>query len=310
MNFDFGEVLTRAGQITWKHKVLWLINLLPLLLALLIAPFVFILMFLGFRNPREFENFLSNPVVIFLFFAFQFLFILGSWVLRAISQSSATLGIWRAEAGDTSTSFMELLRDGLQYFWRILGVMLLIGLAIGLLFFIFVGCIMAFTLVTMGMGSVCVQPFMLLLMPLSLLAMAVMEQAEAAVIVDNKSVIDAVKLSLNLVKTHLWKYVLVTLVVYFGMSIVTSILIFPLMIPFFGLSFISFSSDEPFRYFFWIMGLGMLIFVPIIVFVQSILLTFMKSSLVVLYLRITQKPNSPIESEDNDKTLLAAGPNA
>jgi hypothetical protein len=58
------------------------------------------------------------------------------------------------------------------------------------------------------------------------------------------------------------------------------------------------------------MGLGMLIFVPIIVFVQSILLTFMKSSLVVLYLRITQKPNSPIESEDNDKTLLAAGPNA
>jgi hypothetical protein len=28
MNFDFGEVLSRAWQITWKHKVLWIIGIL------------------------------------------------------------------------------------------------------------------------------------------------------------------------------------------------------------------------------------------------------------------------------------------
>lgn len=26
MNFDFGELLTRAGQISWKHKILWLFS--------------------------------------------------------------------------------------------------------------------------------------------------------------------------------------------------------------------------------------------------------------------------------------------
>ena len=28
MNFDFGEVLSHAWQITWKHKVLWIIGIL------------------------------------------------------------------------------------------------------------------------------------------------------------------------------------------------------------------------------------------------------------------------------------------
>jgi len=50
MNFDVGEVFSRAGQITWKHRVLWIIGILfgffistmflpmfrPFLLALLI----------------------------------------------------------------------------------------------------------------------------------------------------------------------------------------------------------------------------------------------------------------------------------
>jgi len=28
MNFNFGEVLTRAWQITWKYKVLWIFGIL------------------------------------------------------------------------------------------------------------------------------------------------------------------------------------------------------------------------------------------------------------------------------------------
>jgi len=28
MNFNFGEVLTRAWQIIWKHKVLWIFGFL------------------------------------------------------------------------------------------------------------------------------------------------------------------------------------------------------------------------------------------------------------------------------------------
>ena len=28
MNFNFGEILTRAWQITWKYKVLWIFGIL------------------------------------------------------------------------------------------------------------------------------------------------------------------------------------------------------------------------------------------------------------------------------------------
>ncbi len=33
MNFNFGEVLTRAGQITWKHKNLWLAGIIVSLIG-------------------------------------------------------------------------------------------------------------------------------------------------------------------------------------------------------------------------------------------------------------------------------------
>ena len=38
MNFNFGEVLTRAGQITWKYKVLWISGIVIALLGLLSVP--------------------------------------------------------------------------------------------------------------------------------------------------------------------------------------------------------------------------------------------------------------------------------
>ena len=33
MNFNFGEVLSRAWQIVWKHKVLWIFGIFGLQLA-------------------------------------------------------------------------------------------------------------------------------------------------------------------------------------------------------------------------------------------------------------------------------------
>ena len=45
MDFDFGDVLTRAWKITWKHKVLWIISGLPFFTMFLMLPFWLILLF-------------------------------------------------------------------------------------------------------------------------------------------------------------------------------------------------------------------------------------------------------------------------
>lgn len=296
MNFDFGEVLTRAGQITWKHKVLWLLNILPMLLVFLVFPVFFVFILYTEGNPRVFEDVFSRPIMIALFVFFQIVIVLGSWVLSTIARSATTLGVLRAEEGGPSASFMELIRGGLPFFWRIFGVMLVISFTIGLVFFIFFACILAFIFVTIGMRAICAQPLMLLSMPVSLLMMALMEQAEAAVIADNKPVMDAVKYAFDLVKAHVWKYLLITLIVYLGTTVIMSVVMVPLMVPFMGLSFIGFSPDSPFGSSMWMMGLFMLIFIPVIAFVQGIIATFMKSSLVVTYLRLTRSGQEPVST--------------
>jgi hypothetical protein len=41
MNFDIGEVPSRAWQITWKHKVLWIIGILSGFFISFIFPLMF-----------------------------------------------------------------------------------------------------------------------------------------------------------------------------------------------------------------------------------------------------------------------------
>jgi hypothetical protein len=52
MDFDFGDVLTRAWKITWKHKVLWIISIL---FGLLVS-FMFPLMFSPILFPMLMQN--------------------------------------------------------------------------------------------------------------------------------------------------------------------------------------------------------------------------------------------------------------
>ena len=297
MNFDFGEVLNRAFQVTWKHKVLWLLNLLPMLVLVLILPVIFFFAFYANSNPGRIESLFQNPFTIMLMAVFYIVVFVTGFVLGTVARSSTTLGIIRAEDGNGSMAFMDLLRDGIQYFWKILGVMSLYSFTVGLVFFMFFACITSFIFVTIGMGAICAQPIMLLLMPVSLVAYALMEQAEAAVIADNKSVMDSARIALDLVKAHFWKYVLIVLVVYFGATFVSSLITFPFMFPFFGISFLGFSSSEPFRSSMWVMGAFMLVFVPVMGFAQGVTLTFIKSALTIMYLRLTRGSQKKLEPQ-------------
>ena len=75
MNFDFGEILSSAFKITWKHKIMWLFSALPTLLSFIIFPFVFVPVFLipilldnGMTdfNPRTMMLFMGGFSLIFI----------------------------------------------------------------------------------------------------------------------------------------------------------------------------------------------------------------------------------------------------
>ena len=121
MNFDLGDILTRAWKITWKHKVLWAISILPFLTMFLFLPIWSIIVFQDNVDYNTLSTWMENPTYMTMAIVLYLVVILLSVFLQIASRASLTLGIYRAEAVLQPVTFVGLLRNGFQYFWRILG---------------------------------------------------------------------------------------------------------------------------------------------------------------------------------------------
>lgn len=81
MNFDPGEVLSYAWQITWKHRVLWLIGILSGFLVSIMFPVLF--------SPTLFHTFLQNSKIDLRFaLLFMGVYTLALYPIRARVQTS------------------------------------------------------------------------------------------------------------------------------------------------------------------------------------------------------------------------------
>lgn len=284
MNFDYGNLLTRTLQITWKHKVLWGILALPILLSMPVVLIMFGYIFILQEGVSPTTDTILSIVGALLFI----LFFIASMAIYAFSSSAVTLGVIRAEKGSGSLNFMTLLKDGLPYFWRQLGLFFLFQLSIFTAAFLLSICMFATSMLTMGLSSICLQPFSFLLIPLMFLSMGVLEAACTAVVEDDSNTMDALKRGLLVVREHVWKYVLITFIIYIVNTFISSLITFPLFMPFFFLIFNVDSGMELGNLIPWIVGGMVCLFLPIMTIVSVISQTFMKTCLTLTYLRLTQ----------------------
>jgi hypothetical protein len=237
-------------------------------------------------------------ILFFLFFIFIFLF---SYILYGISSSAVMLGTVRADGDAERFTFRELFNDSKPYWWRVLGVLLLIGLSVSLVFLVIFGCMSIFGAVTIGIGYICMAPLMLLMYPLMLILYGIIEESQVAVIVDDVGVTDAIKRGWELVRANFWRIVLISMVVYFGISILSSIVMLPLMSPFFFFPFLMDGGqfDPSPRTMMLFMGIFSLIFIPVMAFVQGVGVTFLKSTYTLVYLRLNKSDdNVPVVLKD------------
>ena len=292
MDFDFGDILTRAWKITWKHKVLWVISALPFLTMFLLLPFWLILLFQKNVDFNAIFAWMENPVYRTIAILVYLLIIAASVFLQILSRSSLTLGIYRAEAVLQALTFVDLLRDGFRYFWRIMGISLLVAVGTMVVFLAFFGLLAALSVVTMGFAMLCVQPLFILMIPLFLLVMAVTEQSESAIIADELKVTDALRRAYELIKSNIWKYVLITLIVYFGMNILISMVTFPLMIPMFFFMMRSMQAGLDFNTMIRMQAVFGVVILPLMALLQGFSLTYMKSAMLLTYLRLTRPASS------------------
>lgn len=297
MNFDYGNILTRSFQITWKHKSFWLFSMLPMIVgififAALIAP-VFLL------DGRDDEMTVLALVI------WTVVMVIGgivSLLVGTAGSASLMLGILRAERGEGSTSFMNLLRDGFQYFGRTLAVVLILQFSIGAVFTVFFLCIALLSFVTMGLASICLQPVMILLTPVSFLVVALMDGALVAVIDDDLGAWDAVKRAYQVVRKHVWKFIILTIILYFGSTILSGILVFPAMIPAMAAP-IMMETDAGGRAMFLIFGAFACLFFPLMTLFSGIVGTFITAVLGSSYLRLAHTDGQVIFAPEAPKTL-------
>ena len=281
MNFDYGNILSRSVQILWKHKSFSLFLIFPMLIATGIM-FVFILPVFLLNEGSDNEG-----IVILLWVGILALGGIISFVTSAAGFTSLVLGILRVERGEDSTSFMELVRDGFEYFGRAVGAMLIVQLSMGLFFTIFFLCVAALTAVTMGMASICLQPVMLLLTPLSFLVLAVMNGATISVIDEGLGSWEAVKRALDVVREHVWKFIILTLIIYFVTMILSGLLTVPVMIPAGMISFVAESGMDISEQIFGVVMISFIcLYIPLMALFSGVSGTFMTTTLTLGYLRL------------------------
>jgi hypothetical protein len=292
MDFSFGEVLTRAWQITWNHKNLWLAGIVIGLIGMLTGAFSLILnpSFASFSDPDAVNQALPS---ILLSNALVLLLSLLSIPLYVIGMSVPSLGTFQVERGREKFNFGELIKGVLPHFWRILGLLALLWGGVFAVVFIVFGCITLLSLLTFGIAVLCTIPLFILMIPLFILVYALMEQAISGVLVDDLGFSSALQRAWELVKKNLGVMALLSIILYLGATVISMIITVPMMIPMFGFIFNmgaepDFESmDRLFRN----MTVWMLALSPLYALLQGILLAYMQSVWTLTYMRLTRSFN-------------------
>jgi len=165
---------------------------------------------------------------------------------------------------------------------------------------VIMGIQMVASMLTLGLASMCMLPLSFLVYPLLYAAMAVMELAEASMVVDGLGVMEALRRAWDLVLKNKMSVLLVALILYVGLALLSSFITVPVFMPIGFLPMLIIEDILP-RNFLWIFGLGYLVAIPIVAFVQGIVLAMMKIGWTLTYLRLSPPAasNAPVFAEEN-----------
>jgi hypothetical protein len=304
---DFGEVLVSSWKVFWKNKVLWLFGLVPPLASVVVAMTGMLIVFNdrflnGIFNINSFDSGITTGVIVFflLFFIFWIVYLFVSFYADAAIVKGALVFDQTGE----KLSVGRLLEETRPFYWRVTGLMLLFSAAVGIeVLFIWLFMFLI-TAVTLGMGAICVMPLMFLILPVNMLAMALIEMAKASLINANLKVGESVRRGWSLFKGNFWSVVLLLLIQFVIQSVITSILYIPLYVVFFIPMLAMMNSgtlnspDFPIRMIEtskWVYVIAM----PILVLGQSLIQTYFRSLWAVATLRLAKRSGPapmPVES--------------
>ena len=298
---NVGEILSRAWKIIWRHKVLWIFGIL--------AGCVNggsggsgNMQYRGGQEditPQAQQFFNQIPqeqmvlIVIGVILVVLVITIIGIF-LGTIGRIGLVRGTLQAERGAEKLIFGELFSGSMPYFWRVFGLNLLVGLVvmvfvIGL---IVMGAI--FATVTMGIGAICLIPFICLLVPLMWALAVWVEQSIIAIVVEDLGMMDGMRRGWEVIKNNVGNILLMWLILGILGLFVGFVIGLP-MLAVAGPLFIALlsGSDQA-------LGSGLILtllccvgYLPVLILLGGILRSYIESAWTLTFLRLTQPPAAP-----------------
>jgi hypothetical protein len=150
---NIGEVLSRAWEIIWKNKVLWIFGL-----------------FAGLAGGGGGNNYRFNieqrnmPIdipswAVALLVLLVLVLVVVFVIIGALGRAGLVRGAWRADGGDTNLAFSGLFRESQSYFWRVLLLgILIVAISLALILSLIIPSVL-----TCGLILICLVPFFILL---------------------------------------------------------------------------------------------------------------------------------------------------
>jgi hypothetical protein len=233
MQMDFGEVLSRAWQIVWKHKVLWVFGILASCSNANGGAGNARTSFQGDVPPsieRFFDQFGRVPdwqiaLLVGAVILVILLLVVLAIFLSTVGRIGLIQGTLKADQGAESLAFGELFGDSTPYFWRIFGLNLIVGIAAVVLVLLILAPFIFFGVATLGVGFLCLIPLICIFVPLFWLLNLVVEQANIAIVVEDVGIFDGLRRAWEIFKTNLGSILVMGLILSLGVNLIAGFII-------------------------------------------------------------------------------------
>ena len=278
---NYAKILKRAYQIMIKHKFLWLFGVL---VAITSGGINFNLNFSSQGMNGEFlkitksiGDFITlNWILILIVSIFLFLIFFVFWILSIFSQSALIGCVNKVERGKKS-GIKDGFVIGKKYFWRMLGLNLLIGVIIFLSVIILAGPVILLFYFQLWLRAVLLLFLaLLILLPEIILFSLIIKYAQRYIVIKGKGIFESIKLSLVMIKNNIGPTILIALILIgIGMlvGIVMTIVLIMIGIPFIFLTVIIYTVAGIVGAIFPIL-LGFLLLFAVAVAIKMLLIVF------------------------------------
>ena len=311
---DIGYVLTRAWQIIWKHKVLWIFGILAGCansgngggsgsggrtgdgggsgqVPPLFQPIV-----------EFFENLtdVQIAIIVGVGFLIALVLIVLAVFLGTIGRVGLIRGTQQAEGGAASLVFGELFSGSMPYFWRVFGL----GLLVGLLALLVGGsiAIMAIlgTVATLGLGLICLIPLICILVPVFWFISVIVEQASIAIVLEDLGVMDGLRRGWEVVRANLGTMIVMALILTLGVGGIGGFIIaLPIVLialpAIIGTAVGQMPTDQTLPAGWILAGVCFIAYLPVLILLNGILRSYIETAWTLTFMKLTGKPSAALQ---------------